>query len=390
MDYFRRLGAMLEDGWRDADRDEERLPDVAAAALDELPPGDHFDREAFLDAVLDPHEGGLQQLAPLHAFGQPGLTAFFGDGFCIEVYHWLDSVSAIHNHPFCGVFTVLEGWSVHARYATSVAVRAGAQGRLCDVRLRGLDLVTPGSVHRFSLKRHPLVHALIHVPVPSISMVIRTVRTEGYLRYLPPTIAIPMAAPSEPTARRIAMLEALREAGDPGHAARLERALRHADFETAVHLLLSVWPGSEPEQRKAWLQAIEPQHGDRIDAITRALERSLRLQEASAIRSRLRDADQRLCATALAYAESRRHVVELLEQRPGDPLARLHRFVDGADLFAPDEEPSRIIAHALVDGGGLGHALANLRQAYDAPTVEELRPEVERWCGESIFSVLAS
>jgi hypothetical protein len=388
MDYFRRLGALVENGWRDADRDEERFPDVAAAALDELPPGDHFDREAFLDAVLDPRQGGLQQLAPLHAFGQPGLTAFFGDGFCIEVYYWLDSLSAIHNHPFCGVFAILEGWSVHVRYATSVAVRAGAQGQLCDITLRGLDILPTGTVQRFSLRRHPLVHALIHVPVPSISMVIRTVRTEGYLRYLPPTIAIPMAPPAEPAARRMAMLEALGEAGDPNHPVRLQRALGHADFETAVHLLLSVWPGSDPEQRKQWLAAIEPQHGDRIDAIAAALHRSLRIQEASSIRSRLRDADHRLCAIALAYAESRRHVLDLLAQRPGDAVARLHRFVDGAGLFTPEEEPSRIIAHALVEGGGVARALADLRQTYDAATVDDLQPDVERYCMDSIFSVL--
>jgi hypothetical protein len=388
MDYFRRLGAALEDAWRDADRDEERFPDVAAAALDDLPPGDHFDREAFFDAVLDPRQGGLQQLAPLHAFGQPGLTVFFGEGFCIDVYYWRDSLSAIHNHPFCGVFAILEGWSVHARYTTSVAVRAGAQGQLCDIRLAGLDVLPTGTVQRFSLRRHPLVHALIHVPVPSISMVVRTVRTEGYLRYLPPTIAIPMAAPAEPAARRMALLEALGDARDPGHHARLERALGYADFETAVHLLLSVWSDSEPEQRAAWLACIEPQHGDRNDAIAAALDRSLRLHEASAIRSRLHDADHRLCATALAYAESRKQILNLLEQRPGDPIARLHRFVDGAELFTADEEPSRIIAHALVDGDGLQGALAALREAYDAPTVAELQADVARYCADSIFSVL--
>jgi hypothetical protein len=389
MDYFRRLGAALEDAWRDADRDEERFPDVAAAALEELPPGDHFDREAFLDTALDPRAPALQQLAPVHAFGQPGFTVFHGDGFCIDVYYWIDSLSAIHNHPFCGVFTILEGFSVHARYKPSVAVRAGAQGQLCDIRLVGLDLLEKGTVQRFSLKRHPLVHALIHVPVPSISMVIRTVRTEGYLRYLPPSIAIPMAQPSEPAARRMALLESLGQASDPAHASRLQRALEHADFETAVHLLLSVWPGSEVEQRASWLRCVERQHGDRIEAITAALDRAMRLQDATMIRSRLRDADLRLCATALAYADSRRQILELLEQRPGDPIARLHRFVEAADLFTPDEEPSRVIAHALVEGGGVAKALADLRERYDAPTVAELQADVERYCADSIFSVLA-
>jgi hypothetical protein len=388
MDYFRRLGAALQDAWRDADRDEERFPDVAASVLDEAPPRDHFDREAFLRAAVDPHEPGLQQLAPTGTFGQPGLTMFHGDGFAIDVYYWIDSLSAIHNHPFCGVFTVLQGWSVHAVYRTSRAVRAGAQGKLVDSSLAELSILEEGAVQRFSLRRHPLVHALIHIPVPSISMVIRTVRTEGYVRYLPPTIAIPMSGPSEPAQRRIAMLESLGYADDPAHAELFEGALRHADFETAVRLLSSAWAGAEADDRARWLQAIAAQHADRVDAIERALHRALRMEEASALRSRYRDPNHRLCATALAYAESRRHVFELLEQRPGDPVAHLHRFVDAPGMFAEDEEASRLIAHALVEGGGEAKALADLREAYGAQTVAKLHAEIERYCRESIFSVL--
>ena len=388
MDYFRRLGAALEDAWRDADRDEERFPDVAAAVLDEAPPRDHFDREAFLRAAVDPHAPGLQQFAPTGAFGQPGITAFHGDGFIIDVYYWVDSLSAIHNHPFCGVFTVLHGWSVHAVYRTSVAVRAGAQGKLVDSTLAELSIVEEGEVHRFSLRRQPLVHALIHIPVPSISMVIRTARTEGYVRYLPPSVAIPMAGPDEPAARRLALLESMRYADDPSHADLLEATLCHADFETAVRLLSDMWPGSSTDDRARWLEAIAPQHGDRIDAIQRALTRSLRIEEAFTYRSRYRDPNHRLCATALAYAESRRHVLELLAARPGDPIAHLHRFVDAPGMFAEDEEASRIIAHALVEGGGVNKAFADLREAYGAKTVEDQRAEVEAYCRDSIFSVL--
>ena len=65
MDYFRRLGAALDDAWRDVGRDDERFPDVAARILDELPPSEHFDREALFDAVLDPHTPAMRQLAPL-------------------------------------------------------------------------------------------------------------------------------------------------------------------------------------------------------------------------------------------------------------------------------------------------------------------------------------
>ena len=202
---FDALGAELERSWALADRDEERFADIAADALDGM--AERFELEAFLDVMLDPGRGGRQQLAPLGAFGQPGFTAFHGEGFVVEVYLWTDSLSAIHNHPFCGAFTVLHGHSVHAVYQTSRFSRAGARGRLLDVRLANLSRVDTGEVHKFSLRRYPLIHALIHVPVPSVSMVVRTARTEGYYRYLPPSVALPMEPMSEPGSRRVALLE---------------------------------------------------------------------------------------------------------------------------------------------------------------------------------------
>ncbi|MBV1858915.1 MAG: hypothetical protein KUG77_10930, partial [Nannocystaceae bacterium] len=102
---FDAVGASLERAWSGADRDEERFVDLAADALEGL--AEHFDADRFFDAMLDPKRPGRQHLAPTGAFGQPGFTAFHGEGFVLEVYVWSDSLSAIHNHPFCGAFTVL-------------------------------------------------------------------------------------------------------------------------------------------------------------------------------------------------------------------------------------------------------------------------------------------
>ena len=389
LDSIRRLGAALEDGWRDADRDEERFGDVAALALEDVPVHRGFEREALLAALLDPHEGGRQQLAPVGAFGQPGTTAFAGDGFVIEIYYWLDSLSAIHNHPFCGVFTVLDGWSVHARYKLSRAMRAGAQGQLLDVRLAGLEIVEPGQIEKFSLRRHPLVHALVHVPVPTVSMVLRTTRTEGYYRYLPPSLALPMQPPAEPMARRIALLESMAAAAEPTVGEHLRAFLGHADFEAAVHLLSNLWPRVDPPEREPLLQAIAPLHGDRIDAVRAALDRGLRLQQATSVRATLREAEHRLCATALAYAESREHVLRVLRQRVDDPIASLRSFADVV-LSSDDEQATRVIAGVLIEGQGDQAAVGTLAEAYGAGAVAEQRDEVQRFCRESIFSVLAA
>ena len=388
LDSLRRLGAALEDGWRDADRDEERFGDVAALALEEVPVHRGFEREALLEALLDPHEGGRQQLAPVGAFGQPGTTVFHGDGFVIEIYYWLDSSSAIHNHPFCGVFTVLDGWSVHARYKLSRASRAGARGQLLDVWLAGLELVEPGQIERFSLRRHPLVHALVHVPVPTVSMVVRTTRTEGYFRYLPPSLALPMEPPGEPMVRRLALLESMIAAGEPSAGDHVRTFLSRADFESALHLLSNLWPRVEPTEREPLLEAIAPLHGDRVHAVRAALNRGLRLQQATSVRASLENPDHRLCATALAYAESRDHVLRLLEQRDADGVERLQAFAD-AVFTADDEQATRTIAGVLIEGQGADAALTTLEATYGPDAVAEQREEVQRFCAESIFSVLA-
>lgn len=389
MDYFDRLGALLEDGWKWEDRDEERFPEVAHAALEKLPPGAHLDLEAFADEVLDPHRALGRQLAPLGAFGQPGVTAFYGRGFVIDVYFWTDAISAIHNHPFCGVFTLLRGSSVHARYRWQEREALGPRARLGELSLAALELVEPGHVERFSLAAHPLVHALVHVAVPSVSMVVRTIRTLGYLRYFPPSLAIAMDEPDEPIARQLAMLDMLRVSRDPQSSLRRDRFLRAADFETSFRALSRAFPSAGPEERAQLIELVRERHGDRALAIEPALRHAARVQEGDAIRARLRDDDDRLVATALMLGDGRPAILDLVARRHADPVQRLHRFVDEAGLFEPDEEASTILAHGLVDGDALPALERRLVDRYGAEAVAEQEKPVRAFVQGSVFSALA-
>lgn len=385
MESFHALGARIDRDWRATGRDEERFPDIAANALAAHPLGG-FDREGFLDAWLDPASPTGLQLAPPCAFGQPGTTVHHGDGFAIEVYYWLNSRSAIHNHPFCGVFTLLEGWSVHARYRVTEREHLGGGALRADGALDGLDLFRPGQVQRFSLHAHPLVHALVHVPIPSLSLVVRTIRSEGYLRYLPPSLALPMEGAREPAERRIALLESLRAAGDARYRERFERELAGADFACAVQLLSSGWSEREPGERAELLELLRPLHGDRVDLVPPALDQAARVAEASAIREGLTDPDLRLVATALAYGDSRQRVLDLLAQR-GDANALLRRFVDEAGLFDAGNDTPLTIVRALVDGED---PLRRLAARYGTDAVEPFADDVRRTCSASIFAVLGA
>ncbi|MEM7157115.1 MAG: hypothetical protein AAF799_29955 [Myxococcota bacterium] len=388
MDYFDRLGASLQDAWSERGRLEEHFPDAAVEVLQRMPPAEALDRESLLDHLLDPRRPTSMQLAPQGAFGQPGFTVHHGHGFSIEVYHWLESLSAIHNHPFCGAFTILHGHSVHARYEVGPMSARGGRAYRTTVRLSALELVRPGDVVPFSLERHPLVHALVHVPRSSISMVVRTSRTEGYFRYLPPGIALPMEGAGEPRDRQLALLESLAATGDPRLSVRLQAMLEHADFELAMRLLSAHWPGSAPQPRAELLATVRARFGEDADAMQVVLDRALRLQEATSVREGLADPALRLVATALGYAELRSQVLGLLEAAGLEPVETLHRFVDEAGLYDEGEEASAIIAHVLVEGGGAPQALERLRTVYEATAIEGHEAEVEEYCRASIFAVL--
>jgi len=389
MEYFDRLGRELEDRWRARERDEDAFPDIAVAALEALPPSKLLDLEALIDSILDPHRPAARQLAPLGAFGQPGFTAHYGRGFVVDVYFWTHALSAIHDHPFRGAFTLLRGESVHARYAFEERARLGARVRLGAITLERLETTEVGRIERFGVDAHGLVHALLHVPIPSVSMVVRTIRTQGYFRYFPPGVALAMDEPDELIGRSLALLDALRAGGDPRASERLARFLAHADFETTFRALSRIWPALDDGARHALLEGAHARHGAHAERIAPALDAALRAHEADEVRSRLVDPDDRWIATAFVVAERRAELLAFVATRHADPVARLHRFLDEAGLFAPDEEASLLIARALLDGEGAEGALERLAAAYGGEAVVGREEDVRRYAARSMMAVLA-
>jgi hypothetical protein len=390
MDYFARLGVIVERAWTDANRDETVFPSIAEDALAKLHPRDHFDLEAFLELELDPVQSARRERAPLGAFGQPGVTLYFGREFAIELYYWIDSLAGIHDHPFAGLFVIVQGESVHTRYRFEEQERAGARLRIGALVSEGIELVEAGEHRLFGDRSHPLVHTLLHVPVPSISMVIRTVRTRDYWRYVPPSLAFLYEDPDAVTARQLAWLEALRQSNDPRYGERLARYIARSDLETGILAIVNGWPIADDETRARQLGALRERHGRRIDAIEPALARMVRAQQAHSLRAKLFDADDRLVATALAAAEDRAQLLEVVGRRHADPIARLHAFLDKFGTFVTGDEASADAAHVLVDGGGRPAIERHIAEVHGEDVLEAQRGQITRFCAESIFAVLTA
>jgi hypothetical protein len=390
-DYFARLGALVEHAWTEASRDDAAFARIAEEALAKLHPRDHFDREAFLDAELDPALPARRERAPLGAFGQPGVTVHFGREFVIEVYFWVDSLSGVHDHPFSGLFVILEGESVHARYTFEERERAGSRLRFGELKPNGIELLEPGDHRLFGDLSHPLIHSLIHVPVPSISMVIRTIRSRDYWRYLPPSVAVLIEEPDQVIAKHIAFFDSLRRTGDPRYTERLLAYLARCDLETAITLVLGAWPFADEAWRTQVLDVLRARHGSaRVGALEPAISRTLRLQQVNTLRQQLAHPDDRLVATALMSAEDRTLLFELLSKRHEDPRARMHRFLDEVGVHVAGDEDSLAAARLLVDGGGREALERFVGDKHGAQELKKQVPQIARFCSESIFAALVA
>jgi hypothetical protein len=391
--YFEALGADLERAWSRRDRDEDAFSEVAQAALRARPPLDAPEPlalEALIDALLDPLRAVPRQLAPLGAFGQPGVTVFHGRGFVIDVYFWTHALSAVHDHPFRGAFTVLRGSSLEARYTFEETRALSHRMRLGCLRLDAIEEILPGRVEPFGGPVGKRVHALLHVPTPSVSMVVRTVRADGYLRYFPPGVALAMHPADESFERPLALLDTLRASGDPAYARRVEAYLAAADAEATFRLLSRLWLGIDDTERARWLEVARARHDDALlDAIEAALDEARVTHEADVLRAALRDEDDRFVATALVLADGRASIYGLLATRYADPLERLHRFVDESGGFTPEEGASASIAHALVDGVPAEAMLARLEAEYGEEACRGRETEALRYAARCAFARLA-
>lgn len=383
------LGATIERRWSRLERDEEALPDVAADALAAQPARDGLDLDALVDEVLDPERPATPQLAPTGAFGQPGVTVFHGNGFVVDVYFWQDGLSAIHDHPFCGAFQIVRGFSVHARHAFDDEERVGPRLRLGRLRSLGLELLGEGDLRKFSRARHPLIHTLVHVPAGAVSLVVRTSRLFGpYLRYLPPSVAVAMDGGDDRIERQLSLLDMLRRTGDPAHDARAARFVAAVDLETAFRLASRVIAedGALPP---AVADALAARHGVRAARVLEVLERARLEQAHDAERRAHSDPGVRFLVTALMCASGRAQALSLLEARWGERAMDCAAAVlDGDALFADGEEASRAVAHGLLAGDDDDALRRRLAGEFGEEAVREHEAEIASYAATSVFSVL--
>src|SRR5262249_43960102 len=175
MEFFQKLGSLIEERWKYRDYDEEIFPSIAAEALNETDPSKWVNPWDIIRWVNTTDQLPTQQDIPA-AFGNPPITLFNGPRFHIDVYYWVDGTTSIHQHGFCGAFQVLLGSSIHSHYRFTPRRVINQNLMVGDISLEAVDLLEKGAIKRI-LAGNEYIHSLFHLDRPSATICVRTYQT---------------------------------------------------------------------------------------------------------------------------------------------------------------------------------------------------------------------
>lgn len=387
--FFRALGDQIEAQYRAAGYDEAAFPAIAEAALRASPPAGHLAACDVLTWVLG--AGGAHDLPRQvnvdGGFGQPAIQVYVTQRWYIEVLHWLDGTTAIHDHGFNGAFHVLAGASIHARYRFVEEHRRGARLRLGRVERDGVELLQAGDVRAIH-EGAALIHSLFHLDRPSVTVVVRTTHVPGaapQLSYLPPGLAYDESYSTEALARKLQACVALRRLDHPDLEALLCRLYGEADPLSLVRLVLKTAPSFKDEAAIARALAPAQQRDAPLAAALLAVVREERRQSRLvALRARLRAPEPRFLLALLLYFDSGGPILDLVRARwPHlDVEAAVVSWLDAvADLPDPARPGRRLCevdlrgpgpssaARAMLGGRPLPEVVAALTREFGAAQV---------------------
>lgn len=391
-DFFRELGARVDEAYRAAGYDEARFPEIAEAALAALPPADHLGEDDVLQWLFTARELPAQLDLDL-PFGQPAVQVFTTSRFYVEVLHWLDGTTTIHQHAFNGAFHVLAGSSVHATYRFAEERRYGAhlsRGRLDRDRV---ELLRRGDARRI-VDGGAFIHSLFHLDRPSVSVVVRThhVPSGPQLTYERSGLAHdPFHRPAH-LARQIQGLATLVALDRPTRFALLERAYAEADPFSFARLALAAadLDGDEDRLRRG-LEAARARHGDLVDTVAAVLAERRRQRLLVALRAKLRSADHRFFLALMLHFDEARPILDLVRARSPDrdPEETVLGWMRAVTALPDPEDPRRRVfdftlddptlevARAMIGGRALSEVLSRLARDFGDADVAAQAAEIE-------------
>ena len=327
--FFTELGRTVFARWKQQNFSLAAFPEIARSALEERPPARHLDLPRFIKEFLLDDE---QRFQTDSGFGQPELVVYDDPRFYIQVLFWLEGTTDIHQHEFSGAFHVLQGSSIHSRFAFENAQSVSAHLRVGHLRMKDTAWLQTGStVPIVSGRDH--IHSLFHLDTPSLSVVVRTHTDPGtgpQFTYLPPHLAVDPFYHDALTNRRKQLLDALEKTGDPAYPALILEMIGLLDFERGFFILqngmsylraLDKWEES--------LRAFEEKHDRLRGFVAPTLDEIVRRDTLVELRRTVTDLEHRFFLALLLNVPSRDNILRLVAQRfAGPPIDTIMRWAE--------------------------------------------------------------
>lgn len=372
MEQFERIGTLIHERWRAANFDEVVFPDIAIAALEELPPVDYVTPDDVVRWALSSCHT-VPQTDPSAKFGEPPITVFFTPRFYIEILFWLDGTTQIHQHSFSGAFYVLDGSSVHTTYDFQVDDRINSNLQLGALKVLDVELLGRGNCH--AIRARTLMHALFHLERPSVSIVIRTpgeLENLPQLSYEPPCLAYVRQTPAMPSTKILQVLRLAIKTRQDWRGLVVD-SLQRSDFETAYRIINLVFaefnglPAVAP-----FFDVMATVHGARAARIPALFEEKVRQQQIISKRASITRFEHRFFLALLLNVPTRRQLLELVGRRyPERPsvdtvmawVAELAGPLDDTGnnlLGVPLDDTALAVLRSLLDGKRGSAVLADL------------------------------
>lgn len=337
MEFFAKLGNLVYRRWQSKDFDERAFPELAAAALRELPPDRHATYREVVEAFV--FDSTLPVQPRDTKFGQPPLMVYESSGFFIEVLCWVDGTTAIHQHAFSGAFHVMAGSSIHSTYRFEPRRRINAAMEIGELSPTGSELLCRGDVRPIAPGRG-FIHALFHLDRPSVSVVVRTKGEAEHgpaWAYLRPGVAYdPFADRDRDTRARVQqLLRALSLTDRAGYDRFVDRIVAERDLETVFlaarhcHEQAMVAPHRvDPERLEAVLEAVDARFGDDARTVRSTLDQAVRDGDLARRREEIHGAEHRFFLALLLNVPTRARLLDLVAAHtPGDPRATALRWL---------------------------------------------------------------
>ena len=226
--------AELRHRWRRACHAPGSFPSIAAQAITDGLAREPVTGNDILHWALGGAELPFQPRLD-ETFGQPPVTLYHDGEFQLDALYWVQSSTDVHAHGFSGAFAVLDGRSVHTRFEFTETHRVDSHFMIGRVVATDAELIDVGVVREIH-EGAALIHSVVHLGCPSVTLVARTCARSGPVpeyAYFPPAIALDPSKDDALRTRTVQLVRMLIRSGATGLGQTVEALIARCDLHTA-------------------------------------------------------------------------------------------------------------------------------------------------------------